>query len=98
MSDARCAHCNDDVPLAGDHDCTPACLHCGAAFADLDDPQFDSAALAVSRHQRECEERPDSWDRPVRDPEGEFRAERRERERVRRWEERQGILSGGGRL
>lgn len=84
-----CAHCHEEYDLGSDHNCTPECIHCGATYSDLDDPEYDSAKISVSRHQRECEERPESWGEPIRDPEGEFREERRERKRTRLWEEKQ---------
>lgn len=86
--ETTCGHCHNTYQLGTDHNCTPTCRHCGITFSDLDDPAYDSAKIAVSRHQRNCPEQPEDYGEPFVDPEGEFRAVRRERERVRRWEEK----------
>jgi hypothetical protein len=83
-----CGHCHKDFNLGDNHDCTPECIHCGKTYSDLESPEYDSAKIAVSRHQRECGERPASWDEPIRDPEAEFREDRRERKRQEQFEER----------
>lgn len=84
-----CGHCHQEYEMGDGHDCEPNCIHCGATFSDLDNPQYGREKIAVSRHQRECIDRPGSWDEPISDPEGQFRAERRERKRIRQWEEKQ---------
>lgn len=83
-----CGHCHNEYDHGDGHDCTPECIHCGATYSDLDDTEYNSAKIATSRHQRNCEDRPDSWGEPINDPEGEFRAERRERKRQQQFEER----------
>jgi len=82
-----CGHCHNEIEMGGGHDCTPTCRHCGVTFEGLDNPGYDSAKIAVSRHQRECDDRPEP--EPFVDPEGQFRAERRKRKRIRQWEEKQ---------
>lgn len=87
---AVCGHCNKefDGAVVGDHECEPSCIHCGVTYKELEEPEYESPKIAVSRHERKCSERPGAWDKPIRDPEGEFRAERREREHQRQWEEK----------
>jgi hypothetical protein len=83
-----CGHCGEELENWDDHDCEPECHHCGATFEDLENPEYESAKVAVSLHQRGCEERPESWDEPIHDPEAEFRAERRRKKRIREMERR----------
>lgn len=83
-----CAHCHSEYDHSDGHNCTAECIHCGATYDELENPEYDSAKVAVSRHQRECAERSESWNEPIRDPEAEFRKTRRERERQRRFEQR----------
>lgn len=83
-----CGHCHKEYDMSEGHECTPNCIHCGATFGDLENPQYDSAKIAVSRHERNCDNRPESWDKQFADPEGRFREERREREHERVWEEK----------
>ena len=84
-----CMACNDtfeSFEAIRNHNCTPECRHCGKTFADLEAPEYpESEKLSISAHQRECEER-DPPEGPIRDPEAEFRKERRERKRRRQFE------------
>lgn len=86
--ETTCGHCHDTYEIGEDHECEPECYHCGATFDDLDSPEYDHAKIAVSRHQRDCDERPDGWGEGIRDPEAEFRAERRRREKQRKHDRR----------
>jgi hypothetical protein len=82
--ETTCGHCGDNFPMSEGHDCEPECHHCGATFDDLEGPEYESAKIAVSRHQRECDERPDGWGANIRDPEAGFRENRRQQEKQRR--------------
>jgi len=82
----KCGHCHQTYEHGKGHDCTPNCLHCGATYDDLQDPKYESPKIAVSRHQRECSERPEGWGENLPDPEAEFRERRREDKRIREWE------------
>lgn len=84
-----CGHCHKEYEMGEGHDCEPNCIHCGATFDDLEDPEYDHAKIAVSRHERECDDRPESWGAPIDDPEAQFREERRERKHIRQWEDKQ---------
>lgn len=81
-----CAHCNQQYDIGAEHECNPECLHCGVTFDNLENPEYDSPKIAISRHQRTCEDRPESWDRSMYDPEADWRERRRERKRIRQWE------------
>lgn len=93
----QCADCNDSFSTwdeFDEHDCTPTCHHCGATYEDLDDPESDTAQFAIEDHQRTCDERPASADQPIRDIEGGWREEKREKERIDQWMrklEREGV-------
>lgn len=81
-----CGHCHEEYDISDGHDCKPNCLHCGATFEDLEQSEYDHVKIAVSRHQRECDEQPEGWGKNIYDPESEWREERREKKRIRQWE------------
>lgn len=93
-----CAHCHTEYDLSEAHDCTPSCYHCGKVYGELENPEYDSEKIAISRHQRECDEPPESWDRPIQDPEAEFRKNRRERKRRQQQDRRIEKLRRMGRI
>jgi len=82
--ETNCFHCGQTFEMGEDHECEPSCRHCGATADELDS-EYDSDKIAVSSHERECDER-EPPEEPINDPEAEFREKRRERKKRRQFE------------